>query len=299
MKNHSLAILTLLLVLMPLSASPGFRSAEDLSFSGECNGADGGTLIETINGPDGWSKVFGLAYHDEYNMLYASQGGSYPNNALAYGVYSGCSSVTWTEFDNAEFVSGLGCYEDDCLYAITQSNPTAPVPYYLYTWSLDASGIPLLPPDVYEMTSLITGGMGGCDWDGNYLWMVDQNFVVDGDPVIYKYDVTAHSVVDSWSYGEKGAFGLACVWDGGSLKIWISDWFGGDKLLEHSENGVPGITYSIGISPNDIAYKYDTDFDGPGFFVSDWGSNIINLYDHTLVSLERDTWGAIKAGFIE
>jgi hypothetical protein len=203
------------------------------------------------------------------------------------------------EFDNAEFVSGLGCYEDDQLFALTQSNPAAPVDYYLYTWQLDASGIPILPPDVYELGAPFTGAMGGCEWDGDYLWMVDQNWESDGDPIIYKYDVAAHSVVSSWVYGEKGAFGCACVWDAGNLKIWISDWFGGNKLVEHSDTGTTGITYDVSISPNDIAYKYDTDFDGPGFFVSDWNSNIVNLYDHTLLSLDRDTWGAIKAGFIE
>jgi hypothetical protein len=41
------------------------------------------------------------------------------------------------------------------------------------------------------------------------------------------------------------------------------------------------------------------DFDGPGFFVGDYNTNTIHLYDHSLSSLESSTWGAIKAGFIE
>ena len=51
--------------------------------------------------------------------------------------------------------------------------------------------------------------------------------------------------------------------------------------MEHSDTGSPtGITYDISASPNDIAYKYDMDFDGPGFFVGDWNTNTIHLYGH-------------------
>ena len=299
MRSYCLLVSMLLMILTPLSASPLFRSAEDLPATVGYDKTKNGDLIATIGGPPGWAKVFGLAYHDGHNMLYAARGGSNPNSALAYGAYSGGTSVTWVEFDNAEFVSGLGCYENDQLFAITQSSPAAPVPYYLYTWQLDGSGIPILPPDVYELGAPFTGGMGGCEWDGDYLWMVDQNWESDGNGIIYKYDVTAHSVISSWFYGELGAFGIACVWDAGSLNIWISDWYGGNKLAEHSDTGTPsGLTYDVSISPNDIAYKYETDFDGPGLFVSAWGSNVINLYDHYLSNLESNTWGAIKAGFI-
>ncbi len=300
MHGNGIFLTISILALLQAGVSPSFRSVTDSSVRGECNVEKGGTLIAEIGGPPGWAKVFGLAYHDGYNMLYASQGGASPSNALAYASYAGGETVTWVEFDNVEFVSGLGCYQDDQLYGITQSDPLNPVPYYLYTWQLDGSGIPMLPPDVYELTSLITGGMGGCEWDGDYLWMLDQNFVVDGNPIIYKYDVSTHSVVSSWNYSELGGFGIACVWDLGSLNIWISDWYGGKKLMEHLDTGSPtGLTYDLSVSPNDIAYKYDTDFDGPGFFVSRYSSNTINLYDHCLTSLEHSTWGAIKANFIE
>ena len=45
MRIHGLLILTSLLVLMPLSAFPVFRSAESPPVSGGHNEADGGTLI--------------------------------------------------------------------------------------------------------------------------------------------------------------------------------------------------------------------------------------------------------------
>jgi len=293
--------IVILVMLQTAGASSPFRSVTDSSVGSGFCGAEGGSLIAVIGGPPGWAKAFGIAYHDEHNMLYASQGGESPGNALAYASYSGGGTVTWVEFDYADFVSGLGCYQDDQLYAITQSNPLAPVPYYLYTWQLDGSGIPMLPPDVYELGStFITGGMGGCEWDGDYLWTVDQNFVAYDNPIIYKYDVNTHSVVSSWSYSEVGAFGIACVWDQGSLNIWLSDWWGGNDLVQHSDTGSPtGLVYAISASPNDIAYKYDMDFDGPGFFVGDYNSNTIHLYDHFLTSLERSTWGSIKADFIE
>lgn len=294
-------ILTVAIVaLLQTGVSPSFRSVTDSSVSSEYSAAKGGSLIAVIGGPPGWSKVFGLAYHDDYNMLYASRGGESPSNALAYASYAGGATVSWVEFANVDHVSGLGCYQNDKLFAITQSHPSAPVPYYLYIWQLDGSGIPILPPDVHELGSPFTGGMGGCEWDGDYLWIVDQNFTNDDNPIIYKYDVNTLSVVSSWMYGELGAFGIACVWDQGSLNIWISDWWMGDKLMEHSDTGSPtGLTYEVSASPNDIAYKYDTDFDGPGFFVCDWNSNTIHLYDHFLTSLQRSTWGAIKADFIE
>lgn len=301
MKSQSLVIPVLLLVLMPLSASPVFRSTEGISIGSEYDESDGGTLIATIGIPAGWAKAWGLAYHDEHDMLYTSQGRSSPNNALVYASYSGGETVTWVEFDYADYITGLGCYEDDLLFGITQSDPLNPRPYYLYTWQLDASGIPMLPPDVYQMTTLSTGGMGGCEWDGDYLWMVDQNLVVDDPPIIYKYDVGTHQVVDSWSFNRVGAFGIACVWDAGILKIWVSEYWNANQLVEHSSTGgLTGPAYNLfGVSPNDIAYKYDTDFDGPGFFVCDYNTSTIRLYDHNLTNLEHDTWGSIKAGFIE
>lgn len=289
------------LVLILSAVSFGFRSAEGLSAGGGHEGADGGDLIAEIPGPSGWSKIFAVAYHDNHDMLYVSQGGSTSGNKVAYGSYSGGETVTWTVFDNVDFLSGLGCYQDDVLYGVTQSSPVSPVPYYLYTWQLDSSGIPMLPPDVFQLgASFVTGGFGGCEWDGDYLWIVDQNFVADDPAIIYKYNVSTHSVVSSWSYSEVGAFGIACVWDGGDLRIWLSDWYGGDMLVEHTDAGAAtGLSYSISASPNDIAYKYDTDYDGPGFFVGNYNANELHLYDHTLTSLARSTWGCIKATFEE
>ena len=300
MQNIIFAALLMLLVITPVSAFPTFRSADGPSVGGGYDGEKGGSLIAEIPGPPGWNKVFAVAYHDDHDMLYVARGSSNPNDEVAYGSYSGGETVTWTVFDYVEFVSGLGCYQDDLLFAITQSDPLNPVPYYLYTWNLDASGIPMLPPDVYELGAPFTGAMGGCEWDGEYLWIVDQNFEVDANAIIYKYNVDTHSVVSSWSYSELGAFGIACVWDAGDLRIWISDWFGGYKLMEHSETGTPtGVSYSIPTSPNDIAYKYDVNFDGPGFFVGNYDANTVDFYDHCLTGLESCTWGFIKADFAE
>ncbi len=297
MSGSSIVVLVLILS----AASFGFRSAEGLSAGGGQSESDGGTLIAEIAGPAGWSKMFAVGYHDDHNMLYVSQGGSGSSNKVAYGSYSGGTTVTWTVFDNVDFLSGLGCYQDDVLYGVTQSNPLAPVPYYLYTWQLDSSGIPMLPPDVYQLGApFATGGFGGCEWDGDYLWILDQNFFVTDDPsIVYKYDVSTHSVVDSWSCSEVGGFGVACVWDAGNLRVWISDWSGGNKLIEHTDTGTTGISYTITASPNDIAYKYGLGLDGPGFFVGNYNANNLHFYDHYLTSLARSTWGCIKATFDE
>lgn len=290
MQSIIFAALIMLPVITPESA---FRPGADLSVNSGYDGSKGGTLIAEIPGPSGWGQVWGVAYHDDYNMLYIS---SPATGEIAYGTYSGGEIVIWTIFDNVEAVSGLGCYQDDLFFAVTQSNPMHPVPFYLYTWNLDASGIPLLPADVYELGDPFTGSLGGCEWDGEYLWILDQYNYCD----IYKYDVNTHSVVSNWRYDESGGIGIACVWDEGDLKIWISDWYHEYKLVEHSETGVQtGLSYNISTFPLDMAYKYDSDFDGPGFFVGNWSSNMVDFYDHWLTSLESCTWGSIKADFAE
>lgn len=287
------SIYTILVALFVLIPTNGFASDD---FTVLVEESDGGTLIASIAGPSGWSNVWGVGYHDEHNMLYI---GGCPNNEVAYGTYSGGETVSWTVFDTVESNCGFGCYQDNLLFALTQHDPMNPGPFYLHTWNLDAFGIPLLPADVYELGAPFTGAMGGCEWDGNYLWILDQNFVVDDNSIIYKYDVSTHSVVSSWSYSELGGVGIACVWDNNELKIWVSDWYGGAKLKEQTEFGAStGLSYSISTSPTDIAYKYDTNFDGPGFFVGNHSGNTVDFYDHSLTALEQNSWAQIKAFFI-
>ncbi len=282
----------LLLVLIPVKSF----SFSDIHEAGtEGFESDGDSLIAEIAGPSGWTKVWGTAYHDDHNMLYVS---GCPTNEVAYGVYSGGETVTWTVFDSVDYICGLGCYQDDQLFALTQSDPLNPMPFYLYTWNLDTSGIPMLPPDVYQLGTPFTGAMGGCEWDGEYLWIVDQNFEVDDNSIIYKYDLSTHSVVTSWNYGENGGVGVACVWDAANLRIWISDWYGGAKLVEHTESGaLTGASYVITTSPTDIAYKYEDNFDGSGFFVGNQSDNTVDFYNHVTSNLESGTWGQIKASF--
>jgi len=294
MKGFSTFISISLMVLMPVEV---FASANCSTLGNEATETDGGTLIAQIAGPSGWSNLWGVAYHDNHDMLYVA---GCPNNEVAYGAYSGGDMVTWTVFDNAEAVCGLGCYQDDLLFALTQSDPMNPGPFYLYTWNLDASGIPMLPPSVYELGAPFTGSMGGCEWDGDYLWIVDQNFVVDDNPIVYKYDVSTHSVMSNWYYSEMGAVGIACVWDSSDLRIWISDWYGGRKIMEHTElGGITGLNYTITSKPTDIAYKYGVNFDGPGFFIGNQDANRLDFYDHTLVRLDRNSWCYIKSVFSE
>lgn len=292
MIDFSRIVSIMLLVLIPTT---GFASADCIEAAGEPGESREGTLKIQIAGPSGWSNVWGVAYHDDYDMLYI---GGCPNNEVAYGTYSGGTSVSWTVFDTVEAVCGFGCYQDNLLFAITQHDPVNPGPFYLYTWNLTALGTPMLPPDVYELGEPFTGSMGGCEWDGEYLWIVDQNFVVDDNAIIYKYDVNTHSVVSSWYYSELGGVGIACVWDAGDLRIWISDWYGGAKLVEHTESGaLTGVSYDITTSPTDIAYKYEVNFDGPGFFVGNHSYNTVDFYYHTTSNLESGSWGQIKASF--
>ena len=287
-----LSCVLLILFSVPVSV---FSQADLSALPDEHNESMSGTLIAVIPGPSGWSNVWGVAYHDNYDMLYV---GGCPNNEVAYGSYSGGETVSWTVFDTVESICGFGCYQDDLLFALTQSDPLNPGPFYLHTWTLNASGVPVLPADVYELGAPFTGSMGGCEWDGDYLWIVDQNFVADDNAIIYKYDVGTHSVVSSWSYSELGAVGIACVWDAGDLRLWISDWYGGAKLMEHTEAGATtGVSYSITTSPTDIAYKYGINYDGPGFFVGNHSGNTVDFYDYTLTALQSNSWGQIKASF--
>lgn len=297
LKNYLLIVL-IIAVLLPVCAYPVFRSVDGsgASFVGVADGSKGGSLIAEIAGPAGWDRVWGVAYHDNHNMLYISHGAT---DELAYGSYSGGDTVSWTIFDNLAACSGMGCYDDNTLYAITQSNPPDFTdPFYLCTWQLNGSGIPGTRT-TYTLGSPFTGAMGSCEWDGDYLWILDQNWD-KANAIVYKYDVDTHSVEGSWSYSELGGVGVACVWDASSLYIWISDWYGGAKLVEHSDSGTEtGLEYTVSCAPNDIAYKYEGNFDGPGFFVGDWDNNKLDFYDHGEVNIESRSLGSIKAVFVE
>lgn len=251
--------------------------------------------VTSVAGPSDWANVWGVAYHDDYDMLYI---GGPPNGSVAYGIYTGGEIVTWTVFDTVESICGLACYQDDVLYAITQMDPFNPGPFYLYTWQLDSSGIPQLPADIHELGDPFIGTFGGCEWDGTNLWILDQNVVFDDNATIYRYDVNTHSVLNSFDYSELGGVGIACVLDTGDLGIWVSDWYGGYKIVEHTENGIQtGRSYSITTNSTDMAYKYGTSFHGSGFFVGNHSASVIDFYSHNLSSLARGTWGGIKSTF--
>lgn len=252
----------------------------------------------TIQAPSGWINVWAVGYLDQYDMLYI---GGPPGGHVAYGTLTGSGQVSWTEFDTVPTICGFGCYQDDALYAITQNDPFNPGPFYLYSWNLDASGIPQLPAEVYQLGDPFTGMFGGCEWDGDYLWILDQNFEAADEQdfaSLYKYDVDTHTVQDVWDYGELGGVGVACVWDFDELSIWVSDWYGGFKIVEHTETGSPtGQVMSIATNSTDMAFKYESDYLGSGFFVGRHDTNAVDFYPFTLSALTRVTWGAVKTAF--
>ena len=253
------------------------------------------TPLTSIAGPSNWPNIWGVAYHDAHNMLYI---GGPTSGQVAYGIYDGDETVSWTVFDTVESVCGLACYQDNALYAITQDDPFNPGPFYLHSWQLNSSGIPILPAEVYELGEPFIGTFGGCEWDGDYLWLLDQNFVLDEFATVYQYDVTTHSILSSWDYSELGGVGLATVWDSGELTVWISDWYGGFKIVEHTTGGTPtGRSYTISTNSTDLAFKYEADFLGSGFFVGNHSASTIEFYSHILSSLERNSWGSIKSSF--
>jgi|GEM_PF-1329231 len=132
----------------------------------------------SIDGPSSWVRVFGVAYDTDLNVLYVGDDDAH----IAYGTMTDLySPVVWTELAGpaGEQITGLGLTpEDDYLFALTREvtgDPPTQLSAHIYVYNVNASGAPdtsspAFTYDIFGITTLV----GGAEWDGDYLWIMDQ-----------------------------------------------------------------------------------------------------------------------------
>lgn len=146
---------------------------------------DDSAFLNSVDGPSGWPDAWGVAYsNDENNVIYLGQ-----TDVIAYGTFTDPdTSIAWTELSigaGAGRVSGLGYYAPTdrtaygrYLFGVVriETPPTASV----YVWNVNDNGVPDTANPAYVLditTFLVSGGpgTGGCEWDGEHLWVLDQS----------------------------------------------------------------------------------------------------------------------------
>ncbi len=130
--------------------------------------AEDGTFLRNIDGPAGYTNLFGVgAGHD---MIYL---GSPNESVLAWGAYTGTeSTITWTGEMAYESVYGLAVW-GDYLFVACGIEYTDNI----FIHEIAADGTPGASP-VWSCAFLESPAgdvNGGIDYDGTYLWVYPQN----------------------------------------------------------------------------------------------------------------------------
>lgn len=147
--------------------------------------AEDGTHLRNIDGPAGYTNLFGIGATDGFIYV-----GSPNEEKLAWGAYTGVeTSITWSEMDYAD-VYGLAVYDDYLFVAlgvegadnifIHQLNPDGspdPVPLWSTTFT-----------EEIEVN-------GGIDYDGEYLWVYPQN------SFLYKLSIDWDQALEASTWG--------------------------------------------------------------------------------------------------
>lgn len=142
---------------------------------------DDSGYLNTVDGPAGWDSVWGVAYsNDDNNVMYLGQ-----TDLIAYGTFTDPDTpITWTELSigaGAGKPSGLGYYapsrtaEGRYLFGTVRTSGSCAV----YVWNVNDAGVPQVAEPAYILDIspfLFSGGSGtgGCAWDGEHLWVLDQ-----------------------------------------------------------------------------------------------------------------------------
>jgi hypothetical protein len=159
---------------------------DDLWAVGYYNGSyvdfyDDSGYLNSVDGPAGWDIVWGVAYsNDENDLIYVGQ-----DDVIAYGTFVDPDTpITWTELSigaGAGRVSGLGYYAPlertsygRYLFGVVRTTTAA-----VYVWNVNDAGVPQVAEPAYILDIspfLASGGSGtgGCAWDGEHLWVLDQ-----------------------------------------------------------------------------------------------------------------------------
>jgi hypothetical protein len=132
-----------------------------------------GNFLASLDGPGGFTQIWGVAFDDVSNTLYV---GEY--NRIAYGTYVDENTpINWTIRDAGNYiqgeVTGLGT-DGTNLYGVKRDTTVTEI--YCLVWEL-TGGVPgpyFGRTDITEHFLGDTTPSGGCAWDGNHLWVVDQ-----------------------------------------------------------------------------------------------------------------------------
>jgi hypothetical protein len=151
--------------------------------------------VNTIDGPAGWENVWGVAYsNDENNILYLGQ-----TDVIAYGTFTDPDTpITWHELPIGTDVgraSGLGYYapggrtaEGRYLFGTVRTASSCAV----YVWNVNDAGVPQVaePAYILDISAFLGSGgsgSGGCEWDGEHLWVLDQP--PEGQDYVSEFDL--------------------------------------------------------------------------------------------------------------
>ncbi len=140
--------------------------------------AGDGSSYTSFAGPATFNRLYGVAYNPDNSILYVSD---WSTGNIAWGSVGGSGHVTsWTEVSIGINLGALvygSANGNDYLFGVEREQ------YFysgLHIWELDGSG---QPDDYYLPDDFINFGEyfyypGDIDWDGEYLWVLNQN--VDG-----------------------------------------------------------------------------------------------------------------------
>lgn len=125
-----------------------------------------GTHVMNMDGPVGYTNLFGIGASDSYIYV-----GSPNEGKLAWGAYTGTeSSITWTDIDYATSIYGLAVHDGFLFVACGGEGITN-----LFIHAINADGSPVATPEWSCMFTEEVEANGGIDYDGTYLWVYPQN----------------------------------------------------------------------------------------------------------------------------
>ncbi|UCE26731.1 MAG: hypothetical protein JSW52_10355 [Candidatus Coatesbacteria bacterium] len=140
--------------------------------------AEDGTSYTSFSGPGTFGNVFGVTYNAENDILYVTD---WESARIAWGTVDSSGHVTSWNTENFGFdIGGLAYGVADgtkYLFGIERYRDGRYWDAGLNVWELDASGQPLdiyVPIDYFNFDVFYFPG--GIFWDGDFLWMLNQNY---------------------------------------------------------------------------------------------------------------------------
>lgn len=140
--------------------------------------AEDGTSYTTFSGPGSFDRMFGVTYNAENDILYVTD---WLTQQIAWGTVDSSGHVTsWNSESFGYDIGGLAygvANGTKYLFGVERYRDARFWDAGLNVWELDASGQPLdiyIPIDYFNFDAFYFPG--GVFWDGDFLWMLNQNY---------------------------------------------------------------------------------------------------------------------------